>query len=86
MTDFPEKHYRRGTRRYEYRPAALFDHIGYFAKKESCCYPVSPYQTTSAFVYGFRPGFSFPVRVGFGASSGIAHERPNFDAPSIMPF
>jgi hypothetical protein len=32
-----------------------------------------------------RPGFSFPVRVGFGAFSGIAHVVPNLTAPSMRP-
>jgi len=36
--------------------------------------------------FGLRPGFSFPVRVGLGVFSGIAHAFPNFDAPSILPF
>jgi hypothetical protein len=36
-------------------------------------------------VFGFRPGFPLPVRVGFGAFSGIAHVVPNLTAPSIRP-
>jgi hypothetical protein len=35
--------------------------------------------------FGFRPGLAFPVRVGFGVLSGIAHVPPNFSAPFILP-
>jgi hypothetical protein len=35
--------------------------------------------------FGFRPGFSFMVRVGFFVSLGIAHDLPNNKTPSILP-
>jgi hypothetical protein len=34
----------------------------------------------------FGPGFDLAVRVGFFASSGIAHAFPNRIAPGIMPY